>query len=51
VLPDKEAERKGDVRAVAESGEDYPFSAGRFVAIDVPAAVKISLLGIRRAEE
>jgi len=51
VLPDKEAERKGDVRVVAESGEDYPFSADRFVAIDVPAAVKASLLGIRRAEE
>ena len=44
VLPDKDAERDGDLRVVDESGEDYLFSAGRFVAIDVPAAVKASLL-------
>ena len=44
VLPDKEAEREGDLRVVDESGEDYLFSASRFVAIDVPAAVKASLL-------
>ena len=44
VLPDKDAEKDGDVRVVDESGEDYLFSADRFVAIDVPAAVKASLL-------
>jgi hypothetical protein len=44
VLPDKDAERDGDLRVVDESGEDYLFSAARFVAIDVPAAVKTSLL-------
>jgi hypothetical protein len=44
VLPDKDAEREGDLRVVDESGEDYLFSADRFVAIDVPAAVKASLL-------
>ena len=44
VLPDKDAERDGDVRVVDESGEDYLFSADRFVAIDVPAAVKALLL-------
>jgi hypothetical protein len=44
VLPDKDAERDGDLRVVDESGEDYLFSADRFVAIDVPAAVKASLL-------
>ena len=44
VLPDKEAERDGDLRIIDESGEDYLFSADRFVAIDVPAAVKASLL-------
>jgi len=44
VLPDKEAEKDGDLRVIDESGEDYLFSAGRFVAIDVPAAVKASLL-------
>jgi hypothetical protein len=44
VLPDKEAEKDGDVRVVDEGGEDYLFSAQRFVAIDVPAAVRASLL-------
>jgi len=44
VLPDKDAPRDGDLRVVDESGEDYLFSADRFVAIDVPAAVKASLL-------
>ena len=44
VVPDKEAEKDGDLRVVDESGEDYLFSADRFVAIEVPAAVKASLL-------
>jgi hypothetical protein len=44
VLPDKNAETGGDLRVVDESGEDYLFSANRFVAIEVPAAVKASLL-------
>jgi hypothetical protein len=44
VVPDRDAEKDGDIRVVDESGEDYLFSADRFVAIDVPAAVKASLL-------
>jgi hypothetical protein len=44
VIPDKDDERDGDLRVVDESGEAYLFSADRFVAIDVPAAVKASLL-------
>src|SRR5271170_6093939 len=32
VLPDAEAERDGDLRVIDESGEDYLFSADRFVA-------------------
>jgi hypothetical protein len=44
VVPDKEAEKDGDLRVVDESGDDYLFSADRFVAIDVPTAVKASLL-------
>jgi hypothetical protein len=44
VLPDKKAEREGDLRVVDESGEDYLFSADRFVKIEVPAAVRQSLL-------
>src|SRR5712691_3331704 len=50
VLPDEEAERDGDVRVIDESGEDYLFSADRFVAIEVPAAVRASLLRRPRAE-
>lgn len=44
VVSDKDAESGGDLRIVDESGEDYLFSADRFVAIDVPAAVRASLL-------
>lgn len=44
VVPDKAAEREGDLRVIDESGEDYLFSADRFVAIEVPAAVRASLL-------
>jgi hypothetical protein len=43
-LRDADAERHGQVRVVDESGEDYLFDAGRFVAIEVPAAVRLSLL-------
>jgi len=44
VLPDADAARDGDLRVIDESGEDYLFSSDRFVAIDVPAAVRASLL-------
>jgi hypothetical protein len=44
VLADAAAERDGDLRVVDESGEDYLFAANRFVALDVPAAVRASLL-------
>ncbi len=43
-LPDEDAERLGQIRVVDESGEDYLFAADRFVAIEVPAAVRASLL-------
>lgn len=36
VLPDEDAERDGDLRVIDESGEDYLFSADRFVAIESP---------------
>jgi hypothetical protein len=48
VLPDEDAERDGDLRVVDESGEDYLFSADRFVAIEVPAPVRASLLKASR---
>jgi len=43
-IPDEDAERHGQLRVVDESGEGYLFSADRFVAIKVPAAVRASLL-------
>jgi hypothetical protein len=44
VLPDKQAERDGDLRVIDESGEDYLFPAKWFVPVKVPQVVKTSLL-------
>ncbi|HZW31681.1 MAG TPA: hypothetical protein VFF52_13290 [Isosphaeraceae bacterium] len=44
VLPDLEAAKDGDIRVVDESGEDYLYSARDFIVIDVPAAVRGSLM-------
>jgi len=44
VLPDKDAERDGDLRVIDESGEDYLFTADRFIVLSLPAAVRASLL-------
>ena len=44
VIPDKEAESDGDLRIVDESGEDYLFPASLFASIEVPAAIRKSLL-------
>jgi hypothetical protein len=49
ILPDEAAERDGDLRVIDESGEDYLFSADRFVTIEVPSAVRASLLKASRA--
>ena len=35
-LPDKGATREGYVRVVDESGEDYLYPQGYFVAVDLP---------------
>jgi hypothetical protein len=47
--PARDAERDGDLRVIDESAEDYLFSADRLVAIEVPAAVRASLLKASRA--
>jgi hypothetical protein len=44
VLPDDDAASDGDLRVIDESGEDYLYSADRFVSISVPDAVQKSLL-------
>lgn len=42
VLPDAEAQKRGLLRVVDESGEDYLFPAGLFVAVELPrAATKV----------
>jgi hypothetical protein len=44
VIPDEDAATDGDIRIVDESGEDYLYSAQRFVEIEPPQSVKRSLL-------
>jgi len=43
VLPDEDAAADGDIRVIDESGEDYLYSADRFVPISLPPAMKKSL--------
>jgi len=42
-LPDAEAEARGLVRVVDESGEDYLFPQKLFAALDVPEALQARL--------
>jgi hypothetical protein len=44
VVPDADAAQEGDLRIIDESGEDYLFAAHRFVAIEVPAALRRAIL-------
>lgn len=43
VLEDADAAADGDLRVVDESGEDYLYSASRFVSIEIPAEIQKSL--------
>jgi len=49
VLPDADAAAEGDLRVVDESGEDYLYSADRFVEIEPPQTVRRSLLHAGKA--
>jgi hypothetical protein len=49
LVPDEQAAVDGDLRVVDESGEDYLYSAGRFVQIEPPQPVKQSLLHAAKA--
>jgi hypothetical protein len=42
-LPDRDAEKHGQVRVIDESGEDYLFSSRYFVRLPLPAAAKRAL--------
>jgi hypothetical protein len=52
VVRDDDALADGDIRVIDESGEDYLYSADRFVAISIPIEVQKSIdrSGSRRAE-
>jgi hypothetical protein len=43
VLPDRDAERDGDLRIVDESGEDYLYLASYFALVDLPRQAVRSL--------
>jgi hypothetical protein len=51
VLPDEDAAAEGDIRVIDESGEDYLYSANRFVEIamddDTYSAPLHALIGAR----
>jgi hypothetical protein len=49
VLPDEDAAAEGDIRVIDESGEDYLYSADRFVEIEPPQIVRRSLLHAAKA--
>jgi len=44
LVPDQDAERRGYFRVIDESGEDYGYSANRFLSIEVPKPVERALL-------
>ncbi len=44
VVPDKDAAQDGDLRVIDESGEDYLYSADRFIVIEVPKDLKAAIL-------
>lgn len=39
VIPDDAAAKDGDLRVIDESGEDYLFSAQRFLLVDFPVDI------------
>ncbi|MCI0466772.1 MAG: hypothetical protein L0Y57_07180 [Beijerinckiaceae bacterium] len=44
VMPDEDAARDGDIRVIDESGEDYLYPLERFAMVELPQAVKNSIL-------
>jgi hypothetical protein len=44
ILADPEAARDGDLRVIDESGEDYLYSAERFIKIEPPKALERAML-------
>lgn len=46
MIPNSEAAKHGYVRIVDKSGEDYGYSAGRFIAIDLPKPLAKALFKV-----
>ena len=46
MVPDSEPAAHGYVRIVDESGEDYGYSAERFIAIDLPKSLEKALFTV-----
>jgi hypothetical protein len=44
VIPDKDAEREGDLRIIDESGEDYLYPSRYFVLIELPQETERALM-------
>lgn len=44
VIPDVEIEADGEIRVINESGEDYIYPSGWFVAVEIPLAARESFL-------
>ena len=49
VVSDEDAAAEGDIRVIDESGEDYLYSADRFVEIEPPQRVPRSLVHASKA--
>jgi hypothetical protein len=43
IVPDDEAARRGYLRVVDESGEDYAYAASRFFILNAPASLRRAL--------
>jgi hypothetical protein len=44
ILPDVEAESRGYLRVIDESGEDYGYAANRFFRLELPRPLERALL-------
>lgn len=44
IIPDKEAESRGYLRVIDESGEDYGYAANRLFRLELPRPLKRTLL-------
>ena len=42
-IPDRQAAANGQIRVIDESGEDYLFPSALFVAVELPATVRLAL--------